>query len=519
MYGESVEIPCNNGQVTEETVTFVKWKYENGNILVKHTGQNASISNDDNYKTRVSIKKDFGLIIKQVTLADQKIFNCMVVGTDDILEFPVQLVIYKIPSQPKITNQTTSMAIGKLTSLAQCLTEGASPAANITWFKNKTPLTADGTAIKIINEVTVNDKTGLSSTTSVLQYTAVKGDIDAQFSCQVQHIRSANMDSSPLVFTVNYPTEWVNIQIQSDGGVKEGDNVTIRCLANGNPPPSRFSFYIKGEKQIVENTNTYTLTNVTRGNTGEYRCSLVDNEKLGISGKVFKKQGESFETVLNIEASGKTTTSCKKGNDKLPSVPKFDKLEYTDSGVYECEVTRLNIKKTQTFDLTVQGPPVIKSLSKKRGDGVNKILSCYVKGFPKPSVQWSANDTNLEPGESKYVNGEVTYYITITPKVNLTVSCMASNELGVDSKSIDVSSLVDDVTMDKQDQKQNSRDQTTLAVGIVVGLVLATLAIGLAYWLYLKKFRQGSWKTGEKEDGSAEESKKLEENQSQKADV
>lgn len=59
------------------------------------------------------------------------------------------------------------------------------------------------TAIKITPAVVVDKVTGLSTTTSDLEYTAVKGDIDASFTCQVQHIRSANMDSSPLTFTVN----------------------------------------------------------------------------------------------------------------------------------------------------------------------------------------------------------------------------------------------------------------------------------------------------------------------------
>lgn len=59
------------------------------------------------------------------------------------------------------------------------------------------------TAIKITAAVVVDKETGLSATTSDLEYTAVKEDIDASFTCQVQHIWSANMDSSSLIFTVN----------------------------------------------------------------------------------------------------------------------------------------------------------------------------------------------------------------------------------------------------------------------------------------------------------------------------
>ncbi|XP_016356803.1 CD166 antigen homolog A-like isoform X1 [Sinocyclocheilus anshuiensis] len=529
-YGDPIEIPCNKGQFKESDVTLVKWKYDkDGNILVKQLDQNATISADVNYKNRVSIKKDFGLIITQVTMADQRTFTCMVVWKEDILEYPVQLTIYKVPSQPQITNLTTAMAIGKPTMLAQCRTEGASPAANITWFKSKTPLMTDGAAIKINTNVDV-DETRLSTTTSTLEYTAVKGDIDAKFTCQVQHIWSANMDSSPLVFTVNYPTEKVNLQVVSQGPFKEGDNVTLKCTADGNPPPSSYSFYIDGEKKTVD-SNTYTLTNVTRENTGDYKCSLVDNEDIAASvpitveyldvvlsttGKIVKKLGESLEVTVDVKASGAAQTSWKKGNAKLNSLPKFDKLTYSDSGMYECVVSMAGLKETRTFELVVEGPPVIKNLIKERGEGMAKVLKCVAEGSPKPTVQWSVNGTSAE---SAYEHGKVTYSIIIDPKGNLTVSCTASNVLGSDIKSINVSALVEDVTMDKQDQKDEYIDQTTLAVGIVVGLMLAVLAIGLAYWLYMKKSRQGSWKTGEKEAGSAEESKKLEESQSQKADV
>uniref|UniRef100_A0A671S2Z8 CD166 antigen homolog A-like n=1 Tax=Sinocyclocheilus anshuiensis TaxID=1608454 RepID=A0A671S2Z8_9TELE len=463
-YGDTIEIPCNNGRVVEAEVTFVKWKYDkDGNILVKHRDQNATVSNDVNYKNRVSIK-DFSLVITQVAMADQRTFTCMVVVEEDILEYPVQLAIY---------------------------------------------------TIKITTNVDVDEETGLSTTTSTLEYTAVKGDIDAKFTCQVQHIKSANMDSSPLVFTVNYPTEKVNLQVVSQGPFKEGDNVTLKCTADGNPPPSSYNFYINGEEKTVD-SSTYTLTNVTRENTGEYKCSLVDNEDivasvpitveyldvvLSSTGKIVKKLGESLEMTVDVKASGTPQTSWKKGNAKLNSLPKFDKLTYSDSGVYECIVSMAGLKKTQTFELVVEGSPVIKNLIKERGEGMTKVLKCAAEGFPKPTVQWSVNGSNVESASE---HGKVTYSLTIVPNGNLTVSCTVSNVLGSDSKSINVSAR---------------NDQTILAVGIVVGLMLAVLAIGLAYWLYMKKFRQGSWKTGEKEDGSAEESKKLEENQSQKADM
>lgn len=43
------------------------------------------------------------------------------------------------------------------------------------------------------------------------------------------------------------------------------------------------------------------------------------------------------------------------GNAKLEKAPKIGKLKYSDSGVYECVVSMGGLKKTQTFELTVEG--------------------------------------------------------------------------------------------------------------------------------------------------------------------
>lgn len=46
-----------------------------------------------------------------------------------------------------------------------------------------------------------------------------------------------------IIFTD--PTEKVTIQVLSQSStIKEGDNITLKCSGNGNPPPQEFLFYI-----------------------------------------------------------------------------------------------------------------------------------------------------------------------------------------------------------------------------------------------------------------------------------
>lgn len=41
------------------------------------------------------------------------------------------------------------------------------------------------------------------------------------------------------------PPEKVSLQIMSQGPIVEGDNVTLKCQADGNPLPTSFVFHIK----------------------------------------------------------------------------------------------------------------------------------------------------------------------------------------------------------------------------------------------------------------------------------
>ncbi|XP_070761638.1 CD166 antigen homolog A-like [Enoplosus armatus] len=540
LYGETLEIPCNNGAIKAEDVLITKWKYDkgktlSGDLLIKPINQNVSIIATDEYRGRVGLAANASLLLSAAKLTDQRTFTCMVVADEDITEYPVKVVIYKTPAGMEISDKAEELEIGKLTKLGTCVAQDANPAANITWLKNNKPLVADGKGISIQASVLVDPVTGLSTTSSVLEYSAEKEDTDAQFTCSTQHTVGAEQVSSPVTFTITYFTENIILQVIAQDPLEEGDNVTLKCVADGNPAPTSFNFHLKGEVMKVEDGDTHTITNVSRDTTGEYKCSLIDNPtmeaskeitvkyldiNLSPSGNIIKNAGEALDLTLQIDASGESKVSWTKDNVKLDKEPKFTKVAYSDSGLYECEVTMGLLSRKAAFDLVVEGAPVIRQLSKRRGeDGQHKVLICEAEGSPKPAVSWSINGTLLD--ESPFVNGKITHKITVVPTANLTVSCTVSNEFGMDTRAINVSSLIEVVRMDKQDQSDDS-DQTKLLVGVIVGLLVATVVIGLAYLVYTKKSKQGSWKTGEKENGSSEEEKKLEEKveeNSQKAEV
>ncbi|KAG7516688.1 CD166 antigen [Solea senegalensis] len=519
LYGETIVIPCNKGAPAPDDLMFIKWKYEKddgtpGDLLVKQArNDQPTVQATDDYARRISIDDKSSLLITKASLKDQKTFTCMVVSESNLMEYPTSVAVHKKPSSVTIMDKAEVLQRDKATTVGTCVATDANPAATVTWKKNKQLLVADGKAVVITPSTRLDPATGLSTTSSMLQYVATKDDVGAVFSCVSEHELAVEQnDLEP--FPIHYPSEKVSLQIMSKKPIVEGDNVTLKCHADGNPPPMSFFFHIKGQKMLVKNSDTYTLASISREAAGEYKCSLSDNEKLEASqsivvgyldltlrptGKVVKRVGENLPVTMEKSTSGDAKVSWTK-NGKSVKEPVFSKLTYADAGVYLCEVSMTGITRRQSFELVVEGRPVITGLTKHRAvDAKHKVLTCEAEGVPEPSFQWSVNVTHEE---TSYINGKATHKITVVPKLNLTVSCSVSNKLGDDVMTINVSSGA----------SEGPDDQAKLIVGVVVGLLFAAAAVGLIYWLYMKNSRQGSWKTGEKEVGTSEESKKLEEN-------
>ncbi|XP_023125114.1 CD166 antigen homolog A isoform X2 [Amphiprion ocellaris] len=505
LYGGTIVVPCNGGAPAPDDLMFIKWKYEKndgtpGDLLIKQTrNDQATIQATDDYAQRVSIDDKFSLLINRASLKDQKTFTCMVVSDTDLLEYPVSVVVYKKPSSFQIMDKSEVLQKDILTTVGTCVVADANPAATITWKKNGQPLLASGKAV-ITPSLRLDPATGLSTTSSTLQYVATKQDIGAVFACIATHkLTNQEMEMEP--FPIHYPSEKVSLQIISKGPIIEGDNVTLKCHADGNPPPSSFFFYIKGQKVLVENSDTYTLNAINR-------VAADLDLSLSLTGRVVKTVGDALSVKMEKNASGDAKVSWTK-NGKTVKEPEYSKLTYTNAGVYICEVSMAGLTRRQSFELVIEGKPLITSLNKHLADDAkHKVLTCEAEGAPEPIFKWSINNTNEE---SSYINGKATHKITVIPKVNLTVTCSVSNKLGEDTMSINVSSVFKE-DPEGRESPEDSQDQARLIVGVVVGLIVAAALVGLIYWLYIKNSRQGSWKTGENGVETSEESQKLEEN-------
>ena len=68
--------------------------------------------------------------------------------------------------------------------------------------------------------------------------------------------------------------------------IREGSNVTLTCNATGNPEPTTFSWTIGGSAvntsvnpriSLSANNKELTITNVSRKDSGEYKCEATNS--------------------------------------------------------------------------------------------------------------------------------------------------------------------------------------------------------------------------------------------------
>uniref|UniRef100_A0A8C4YK60 Melanoma cell adhesion molecule n=1 Tax=Gopherus evgoodei TaxID=1825980 RepID=A0A8C4YK60_9SAUR len=494
--GQTARIPCNFSLPGESHYAYINWFYVSSST---HRGAQVlpHLPVDPEYKGRVAMENDFTLTISRVTLQDARTFVCQVgAGSLGVGENRTKLHIYKTPEPPEIQVNDAGIPVTskEIPKIAVCVSKNGFPAPNITWYKNGSPLWQDDT--RNILSTLIKESSGLYTVSSNLFARVSREDRQSRFHCEVSY-RLLGTDqtasSEKVNVTVFYSTENLSLMIQSpQPQVREGDDVTLRCEGDGNPPPEYN--LLKVQRDLPSSNGVLILRKVKKEDSGQYLCRTFD-----------------LDSMMKLEDTVELSVNCKGGpggGEEAGRFPPGPVLSHSPAGERWhlrtaasgsprglCPCSRLAPGNQFLFCTSISKPlatrraprliPVLALSLDLEGlkitpegpiqlqQGEVVTLTCDARGSKPLEFRWKKEKVQNHTDHHRVISNLT---VQVTSKLLQSgVTCTATNEVGNSSHHI---------TLQLKQKTQESKGVIIVAV-IVCILVIAVLGAVL-YFLHKK---------------------------------
>ncbi|XP_037534078.1 cell surface glycoprotein MUC18 [Nematolebias whitei] len=542
--GDTAQITCKYTSDDGSGGTFIEWFYvtRSGDrqIICERHSFGTTVSKNTLYTNRISMNDtetpgELVLTISDVQVEDDVEFICKVRGfTDGSTEGSTKLRVFAKPGLPTIEGVQTGISVSEdvLSKIGTCMVKNGYPKPNITWYRNNVPLRSSPNVVDVVSSVTT-ESSSLLSVKSELRLKVQEEDKDAKFYCEVTYFvpGATKMTETPFInVNVLYPSTAVNMWVESPTGkIKEGDSVELHCKGNGNSPSS-ISIKHTNSEALWEG-DMVVLKNVTRLNSGEYECSLMDMDTYDeISGNttvfvnyldpavlkpsetIVVAQGYEIKATCNALASLSTETTWFKNGQKVSKGHSLILKDATfdTAGTYVCVISVSEIEGLETsssLHVHVKGPPEMKEKAINEIETFEKTvdLSCHVRGYPAPKITWTtadgkvikaASETQTEVGSKSVVTVQVTS--------DSSVFCNASNELGTDGVTFNIkaklplhtttpttttttTSTIPKASETPNTSKKIEKESNGVIIAVIIICILLLAILGsVLYFLYKK---------------------------------
>ncbi|TFJ99174.1 Cell surface glycoprotein MUC18 [Platysternon megacephalum] len=543
--GQTARIPCNFSLPEESSYAYIHWFYMNKHNRTKiyYMVRGQVFEVDPEYKGRVAMEDDFTLTISRVTLQDARTFVCQVgAGSLGVGENRTKLHIYKTPEPPEIQVNDAGIPVTskEIPKIAECVSKNGFPAPNITWYKNGSPLRQDDTQVSILSTLT-KESSGLYAMKSTLFARVSREDRQSRFHCQVSYrLLGANQTaaSAKVKVTVFYSTENLTLVIHSpQPQVREGDEVTLRCKGDGNPPPEYSLLKVQEgaqpeEKELTSSNGVLILRKVKKEDSGRYLCrtfdldsmtNLEDTAELSVNyleglkitpeGPIQLQQGDVL--ALTCDARGSKPLEFrwkkeKKGKLLGPGKQlKLSNVTLESSGNYSCEVAVTGVpglSRSKQVYVAVQAKPQISSKVSLVPVQQNELvtLMCTAAALPEPKITWSINGKVQNHIDHHRVISNLT--VQVTPDLLQSgVTCTATNEFGNSSHHITLKLRtttpppIGNTTAEPIKKEQKTQESKGVIIVAVIVCILVIAVIGAVLYFLHKKGKIPCNRTGKQD--------------------
>ncbi|KAM7409728.1 hypothetical protein PAMA_001291 [Pampus argenteus] len=343
----------------------------------------------------------------------------------------------------------------------QCEASGI-PTPSLTWLKDGRPLPQ-------------TDSLRLLQGGEVLRVASAQLEDTGRYSCLANS--PAGDDDKEFLVRVHVPPNIAGESTPQDVSVLQSRQVTLECKSDAVPPPTLT--WLKDGQPLQASARVRVLSG------GRYlqinMAELSDRAQYTcVASNIAGKTTRQFNLAVNVAPTIKDGSQTVSVHINKPAVlecivsgvppprvtwrkhgailagnnPRYTFAEdgslhihssqVTDTGRYLCMATNQAGTQRKKVDLQVYVPP---SIADGRTNvtvtvNVQTTLSCEATGIPKPTVSWTKNGRAISTDQNQNMyrllsSGSL---VVIAPTVEDTAvyECVASNEAGVDSRSINL---------------------------------------------------------------------------------
>ncbi|CAN0372298.1 unnamed protein product [Lampetra planeri] len=333
-------------------------------------------SDDPLYKGRLSIVDGVSLVVKNVSLVDQREFICSItLGATEAKSTHVN--VYANPRLELSPSTEPLIVNNEFQKVAVCVAKDGYPEPKIVWFKNSNPINED---VEVEPEVKKNNQ-GLFTVSSMLRIRPQKTDKGSMIHCSVTTVDGTTEIETPpaTMVTVHYPPEAVSLEVFPNF-VKEGDTVTLTCVTDAFPPPTYTFFRESTLLPAASNNNTCKISYINRHQGGVYKCEAHYTaspmqttakaerqinvhyiERLRIMGIPDGEvnAGDNITMTCSASSSGNITYHWNKDGERKEDGRVLTRLHVSsyDSGSYTCvaQLAEGSMSVDKTVTITVKG--------------------------------------------------------------------------------------------------------------------------------------------------------------------
>uniref|UniRef100_A0A3P8YTU5 Ig-like domain-containing protein n=1 Tax=Esox lucius TaxID=8010 RepID=A0A3P8YTU5_ESOLU len=330
--GSTVDLSCYYSYPSGYTVKTPEWYYWKD-------GNNTKIS--DNSTSRVSYHgnkvNDCTLRITDLREEDSaSYYFSFTTGKSGKPGSSVYLTVTDVVLEMEPTSVSEGNRV-TLTCTSKCSLD---PNPEYSWYKNGQPI----------------ENTNTNSTVHIL---SVSSEDAGKYSCGVKGHEAVRSPEKTL--DVTYAPKNTSVSVSPSGEIMEGSSVTLTCNSDANPPVDKYTWYKKTVTSPKASGQTYSITNITSEDSGEYYCEAENKYGRLNSSSVFvevhygpKNPSVSVSPSGEIVEGSSVTLTC--SSDANPPVDKYTwykknvtspkasgqsygitNIRSEDSGEYYCE--------------------------------------------------------------------------------------------------------------------------------------------------------------------------------------